>query len=375
MKRFLIAACAAGAVFTGIAQAQDLPQSVVQPYLAYQQALDNGDMTAALAAARQAYEAGEAENVSRETMGLLAENYAMVASEMGQYEFARDTWRESARIGDREHIEPIQRAWRWHNAARNALLAEDTGDARRCSRAAAQLLYDAGPLAGDDRMFAAEAYIFAARMSMRVGNARGMRDPAVAALEILQATGAQPGMTYAYLHYMAGISEMVWGNNYEAGYHLLMAEYMSADIEAMDDIETASHALYLLTWSRNNEAGVNPSELLDADPIYQAYYADDEEDADPPGFVDAKTIELVHPEYPHEAERDGYEGAVVVGYSIDETGHVVDPRIVTAIPSGYFDETVLDAVRTWTFEPATQDGVPVRRDGMSVAFSFTFQND
>jgi len=370
MKQFLVAACAAGAVLTGGAQAQDLPQSVVQPYLAYQQALDRGDMAAALAAARQAYEAGDAENVPRDTMGLLAENYATVASEAGQYELARDTWRESARIGDRERIEPIERAWRWHNAARNALLAEDTGDARRCSRVAAQLLYDAGPLAGDDRAFAAEAYVFAARMSMRVGNARGMRDPAVAALDILKATGAQPDITYAYLHYMAGISQMVWGNNYEAGYHLSMAAYMSADIEAMEDIERASDALYLLTWSRNEEAGDRPSELLDADPIYQAYYADNEEDTDPPGFVDAEPLDREDVEYPDDALRRGYEGVVVVGFSVDETGHVVDPRIVTAIPPDYFEDAVMDAISEWTYTPATQDGVPVRRDDMSVGFSF-----
>ena len=370
MKRFFIAACAAGAVLTGGAQAQDLPQSVVQPYLAYQRALESGDMNAALAAARQAYEAGEAENVSRETMGLLAENYATVASEAGQYELARDTWRESARIGDRERVEPIERAWRWHNAARNALLAEDTGDARRCSRAAAQLLYDAGPLAGDDRTFAAEAYIFAARMSMRVGNARGMRDPAVAALEILQATGAQPDITYAYLHYMAGLSHMIWGENREAAYHLSMAEYMSADIEAMSDINLASKALELIAWARNDANDGSARELLDADPIYQAYYADDEEDADPPGFVDAEPLDRADVEYPYEALRRGYEGVVVVSFSVDEAGDVVDPRIVTAIPPDYFEDAVLDVIREWTYTPATQDGVPVRRDGVSVGFSF-----
>ena len=64
------------------------------------------------------------------------------------------------------------------------------------------------------------------------------------------------------------------------------------------------------------------------------------------------------PAYPDDARRQGIEALVVVKFIVDESGSVSDVKIVKGHP--LFDEVVLASVRTWTFEPATLEGKPVR---------------
>jgi protein TonB len=64
------------------------------------------------------------------------------------------------------------------------------------------------------------------------------------------------------------------------------------------------------------------------------------------------------PAYPEDARKQGIEAVVVVKFIVTETGEVLEPKVVKGHPM--FDSLVLDAVRTWTFRPATLDGMPVR---------------
>lgn len=54
----------------------------------------------------------------------------------------------------------------------------------------------------------------------------------------------------------------------------------------------------------------------------------------------------------------GTQGDVVLDVTIDPTGKVADLEILHALGYG-IDDTVVSTVRTWTFHPATKDGVPV----------------
>jgi len=66
----------------------------------------------------------------------------------------------------------------------------------------------------------------------------------------------------------------------------------------------------------------------------------------------------IDPVYPPDALRDRIGGTVRLELSIDETGRVVNARVVE--PAGHgFDEAALEAVKTWTFEPAHQGAVPI----------------
>ncbi len=64
------------------------------------------------------------------------------------------------------------------------------------------------------------------------------------------------------------------------------------------------------------------------------------------------------PAYPEDARKQGIEALVVVKFVIGEDGRVEEPKIVKGHP--LFDEIVLAAVRTWTFQPATIEGRAVR---------------
>ncbi len=68
----------------------------------------------------------------------------------------------------------------------------------------------------------------------------------------------------------------------------------------------------------------------------------------------AKTM----PAYPEDARKQGIEALVVVKFVVGEDGRVEEPKVVKGHP--LFDEIVLAAVRTWTFQPATLEGRPVR---------------
>jgi bla regulator protein BlaR1 len=84
-------------------------------------------------------------------------------------------------------------------------------------------------------------------------------------------------------------------------------------------------------------------------------------------IVAPKAIEKVVPVYPPEAKEQGIEGVTVVLATIGADGKVAD---VEALESTRDDFAVaaMDAVRQWTFEPATLEGKPV-----AVQFSLTIK--
>ncbi|MEO7917559.1 MAG: TonB family protein, partial [Dokdonella sp.] len=68
-----------------------------------------------------------------------------------------------------------------------------------------------------------------------------------------------------------------------------------------------------------------------------------------------------HPDpiYPPEALKGRIAGTVGLELTIDESGQVLDVKVVQ--PGGHgFDEAALAAVKSWTFEPARQDGKAIR---------------
>lgn len=73
-----------------------------------------------------------------------------------------------------------------------------------------------------------------------------------------------------------------------------------------------------------------------------------------PATITSKTM----PAYPEEARKQGIEAVVIVKLIIDEAGRLEDVKIAKGHP--LFDEVVLAAIRSWTFEPATLEGKPVR---------------
>jgi TonB family protein len=78
-----------------------------------------------------------------------------------------------------------------------------------------------------------------------------------------------------------------------------------------------------------------------------------------PGVTSPRRISGSSAGYPPAAEKAHLEGTVAVDMVVTEKGEPVELRIVESAGE-ILDKAVLDAVKTWRFEPARKDGIKVR---------------
>lgn len=77
------------------------------------------------------------------------------------------------------------------------------------------------------------------------------------------------------------------------------------------------------------------------------------------------------PMYPLEAKRTDREGTVLIEFTVDEGGMVLDPKVMSSTDR-IFDEATLRAVAKWRFEPGRRAGRIVRfRMALPVVFSLS----
>ena len=75
------------------------------------------------------------------------------------------------------------------------------------------------------------------------------------------------------------------------------------------------------------------------------------------------------PVYPPPARQAGMSGDVLVDFVVDESGRVIDPRVVRS-SNAIFEEATLRAVSKWRFEPGRRDGKIVKfRMSVSIVFN------
>ncbi|MBZ5639587.1 MAG: TonB family protein [Acidobacteriia bacterium] len=89
------------------------------------------------------------------------------------------------------------------------------------------------------------------------------------------------------------------------------------------------------------------------------------------GSVDAPPVAKTHaqPAYPELARRMRISGAVVLRILVDETGRVTEAAPEDRSVRQDFLAAAIRAVRTWTYSPATKNGVPVKtRITVRIAF-------
>lgn len=75
-------------------------------------------------------------------------------------------------------------------------------------------------------------------------------------------------------------------------------------------------------------------------------------------------LSRVNPRYPRKALRRGLEGEVVLEFTVDANGDVVEDsiKVISATPEGVFDSTSMRALSRWRFQPRKQGGqaIPFR---------------
>lgn len=78
-------------------------------------------------------------------------------------------------------------------------------------------------------------------------------------------------------------------------------------------------------------------------------------------------------EYPRRALRRSVEGYVVVSFTVTKTGDVADIQVTEADPQGYFEDSVMEAVEKYKFQPRIVNGNPVDAKGVSRKVVFKLQ--
>lgn len=96
----------------------------------------------------------------------------------------------------------------------------------------------------------------------------------------------------------------------------------------------------------------------------------------PGGLPDGEMIPIVKvaPTYPQRAIPRGLEGYVLLEFTVDEQGRVVDPRVVEAEPRGVFDRAALKAVQRFKYKPRILHGEPVRVHGVLHRITFELRD-
>ena len=80
----------------------------------------------------------------------------------------------------------------------------------------------------------------------------------------------------------------------------------------------------------------------------------------PEPFIPPRVVERHDPAYPPRARKSGEQGTVVLGVLVDEAGRVVRVVIEEGIAGSTLEGAAIDAVLRWSYEPAKENGEPVR---------------
>jgi periplasmic protein TonB len=87
-------------------------------------------------------------------------------------------------------------------------------------------------------------------------------------------------------------------------------------------------------------------------------------------IVQPKLLHSVAPNYPSAARTAGISGSVVIVAHVDKTGEVTSMKVVSGPAT--LQSAAMSALRTWKYQPATLDGVPIATD-VTVTIKFQQQ--
>src|SRR5690349_9634162 len=75
-------------------------------------------------------------------------------------------------------------------------------------------------------------------------------------------------------------------------------------------------------------------------------------------FNNPRLVHKCSPRYTEEARAAKIEGNVLLAVELDEEGHFQSIKVTRSLGHG-LDETAVEGVKQWRFEPATRNGHPV----------------
>lgn len=375
-----------------VAAAQDpLPDEVAELYVAYQQAEQSGDLGATLEAADAVYRVARRARVDDVTLGALAENLGYYASASQDFERAYDAWREAAERAERSEGEGAVSGYRWQNAAVAAYQLEDFGDARRCAVNASNGFHAITDTSPDVIAMSADAHLLAAQLSGSQGEFVAAGRSADRALAVFSETSRSPDRYYALAFFHSGIRDFFRRRYFDAAVKLhLAADIFQASVPDSDEAVQAATLARLarrevldvdlgdgLSERREEEARETMERILTEVNRF-AFHAEilgtldgvGTETVLPEGAEPFRSVLRMEPRYPGRAAERGLEALVILQFSIDETGRVVDAEVTALFGDQSFADASLAALEGWVYDPATIDGEPIRVDGIETQFNF-----
>lgn len=81
-------------------------------------------------------------------------------------------------------------------------------------------------------------------------------------------------------------------------------------------------------------------------------------------------IVKVTPVYPRRALQRGIQGYVIVEFTVNKVGAVVNPVVVEAKPEGIFDQAAMDAAKKFKYKPRVVNGEPIAVAGVQNRITF-----
>jgi len=76
----------------------------------------------------------------------------------------------------------------------------------------------------------------------------------------------------------------------------------------------------------------------------------------------SRIIRAVQPIYPEQARQALIEGWVQLAYTINTNGRAENILVIKEYPNGVFSKAAIDALKEFTFQPQSVNGVPVSID-------------
>ena len=128
----------------------------------------------------------------------------------------------------------------------------------------------------------------------------------------------------------------------------------------LDEARSALHAQDLAGTRRwlveARAVGADPTETGTLDAALTAAQEQAQQDN---AYVNESTLTRTHyvpPQYPGGARERGIDGWVDLQFLVGTDGTVDDVRVVGAEPAGVFEQSALDAVRRWRYQPVMRGG-------------------
>lgn len=357
------------------AAAQELPETVTTPYLAYEAAMQAGDAAAAMTAADQAWRAAVREQVDLQTATVLAGNLARIATRQRQNELALEAFEAELNGLEATQASALEIASVHRRISDTRIQMGDMQAAIRAGLSSLELLdtlEETQPVAAERAL--AHLNLSISRWNRHRYRTAG-RDGELAMLAARRAGLAEVSV-FAIGAFHAGAHHFYNDRFDQSAYWFAVAHYMLVQNDEMTQLSRAA-----LLWGRHARSKLDSDErqaildrLGEEALISEVDSLRTVRESRQGDFVEAVPVQRRPPTYPRNASWAGAEGFALMQFDVDVDGRVIDPEVVFSLPYRDFGEAALRAVRRWRYEPATQDGVAVVQDGVVVLLQFELAN-